>query len=132
MRARANYDKVFEVLKNIIKGTQYENHVFTVGGCERDRIIGGIVKDVDIVIDLPNGGIEFAHWLKENGHTEGSVVVYEHFGTAMFTLKEAPFDNVQITLSGLIISISASCSISPAVISPSFVVLIRTTFGSFE
>ena len=95
MRARANYDKVFEALKNIIKGTQYENHVFTVGGCERDRIIGGIVKDVDIVVDLPNGGIEFAHWLKENGHTEGSVVVYEHFGTAMFTLKEAPFDTIE-------------------------------------
>ena len=50
MRARANYDKVFEVLKNIIKGTPYENHVFTVGGCERDRIIGGIVKDVDIAV----------------------------------------------------------------------------------
>lgn len=95
MRARANYDKVFEALKNIIKGTPYENHVFTVGGCERDRIIGGIVKDVDITIDLPNGAIEFAHWLKENGHTAGSVVVYEHFGTAMFALKEAPFDTIE-------------------------------------
>lgn len=95
MRARANYDKVFEALKNIIKGTPYENHVFTVGGCERDRIIGDIVKDVDITIDLPNGAIEFAHWLKENGYTEGSIVVYEHFGTAMFTLKEAPFDTIE-------------------------------------
>lgn len=95
MRARANYDKVFEALKNIIKGTPYENHVFTVGGCERDRIIGGIVKDVDITIDRPNGAIEFAHWLKENGYTEGSIVVYEHFGTAMFTLKEAPFDTIE-------------------------------------
>ena len=61
MKRRADYDKVFETLKNIIKGTKYENHVFTVGGCERDRIIGGIVKDIDIVLDVPNGGVVFAH-----------------------------------------------------------------------
>ena len=95
MKRAANYDKVFETLKNIIKGTKYENHVFTVGGCERDRVIGGVVKDIDIVVDLPNAGIEFAYWLRDNGHTNGSVVVYEHFGTAMFTLKETPFEAIE-------------------------------------
>lgn len=95
MKRGANYEKVIEVLKNIIKGTQYENHVFTVGGCERDRMLGLIVKDVDIVIDIQNGGIEFAHWLQNNGYTDGSVVIYEHFGTAMFRLKEIPEETIE-------------------------------------
>ena len=95
MKRGANYEKVIEVLKNIIKGTQYENHVFTVGGCERDRMLGLIVKDVDIVINIQNGGIEFAHWLQNNGYTDGSVVIYEHFGTAMFRLKEIPEETIE-------------------------------------
>lgn len=95
MKKGRNYEKVIEALKNIIKGTQYENHVFTVGGCERDRMLGLIVKDVDIVIDTQNGGIEFAHWLQNNGYTDGSVVIYEHFGTAMFRLKEIPEETIE-------------------------------------
>lgn len=90
-----DYGKIFETLRNIIKGTKYDGHVFTVGGCERDRILGNHIKDVDIVIDLPNGGIEFANWLKENGHTDGSVVIYEHYGTAMFRLSDVPNDAVE-------------------------------------
>jgi tRNA nucleotidyltransferase/poly(A) polymerase len=48
------------------------------------------IKDIDLVIDLPSGGIKFAKWLEENGFTKGSVVTYENFGTAMFHLKEFP------------------------------------------
>ena len=92
MRKRGikNYIEIIEHLKNIILGTKFENHVFSVGGCERDLILDSPIKDIDIVIDLPNGGIEFANWLKDNGYTVGSVVVYEHFGSAMFRLKDYP------------------------------------------
>lgn len=84
------YSHIILILKKIIEGTKFDGHVFSVGGCERDRILGNNIKDIDIVVDLPNGGIEFANWLKDNGHTKGSVVVYEHYGTAMFCLKDAP------------------------------------------
>lgn len=87
MRKGVNYEHIKQELKNIIIGTKYENHVFTVGGCERDRLLGNPIKDVDIVVDLPNGGIEFAKWLEENEYIQGSVVIYEHYGTAMFNLK---------------------------------------------
>lgn len=90
-----NYIEIIECLKNIILGTKFENHVFSVGGCERDLILDAPIKDIDIVIDLPNGGIEFANWLKDNGHTVGSVVVYEHFGTAMFRLKDYPDEEIE-------------------------------------
>ena len=90
-----NYMEIIEYLRSIILGTKFENHVFSVGGCERDLILDSPIKDIDIVIDLPNGGIEFANWLKDNGHTVGSVVVYEHFGTAMFRLKDYPDEEIE-------------------------------------
>ena len=90
-----NYIEIIEHLKNIILGTKFENHVFSVGGCERDLILDSPIKDIDIVIDLPNGGIEFANWLKDNGYTVGSVVIYEHFGTAMFRLKDYPDEEIE-------------------------------------
>lgn len=90
-----NYMEIIEYLRSIILGTKFENHVFSVGGCERDLILDAPIKDIDIVIDLPNGGIEFANWLKDNGYTVGSIVVYEHFGTAMFRLKDYPDEEIE-------------------------------------
>ena len=87
--------EIIEYLRSIILGTKFESHVFSVGGCERDLILDAPIKDIDIVIDLPNGGIEFANWLKDNGYTVGSVVVYEHFGTAMFRLKDYPDEEIE-------------------------------------
>lgn len=77
-------------LRDIIKGTKWENHVFAVGGCVRDEIMHNEIKDIDLCVDLCNGGIEFARWLEENGYTKFSVVTYENFGTAMFRLKNFP------------------------------------------
>ena len=94
-KGEKNYIEIIEHLKNIILGTKFENHVFSVGGCERDLILDAPIKDIDIVIDLPNGGIEFANWLKDNDYTVGSVVVYEHFGTAMFRLKDYPDEEIE-------------------------------------
>ena len=89
------YIAIVKYLGKIIEGTKYEGHVFTVGGCERDYQLGQDIKDVDIVIDLPNGGISFATWLAENNYTLGKYVCYEHFGTAMFHLKEFPEDELE-------------------------------------
>ena len=90
-----NYIEIIEYLRSIILGTKFENHVFSVGGCERDLILDAPIKDIDIVSDLPSGGIEFANWLKDNNYTVGSVVVYEHFGTAMFRLKDYPDEEIE-------------------------------------
>lgn len=90
------YYNILDYLKEIIKGTEFEGHVYSVGGCERDKHLGlQTIKDIDIVIDLPNGGINFAKWLHENGLTKGGVVVYENFGTAMFKLKKFPNEEIE-------------------------------------
>lgn len=84
------YIEIRNTLRDIIKGTQWEGHVFVVGGCVRDEIMGLEIKDIDMVIDLPNGGISFVEWMHDNGYTMHAPVVYEGFGTAMFQLKDFP------------------------------------------
>lgn len=82
------FHTVKNTLRDIIKGSPFEGHVYCVGGCVRDMLLHRPIKDIDLVVDLPNGGINLALWLKERGHVLGSVVTYPHFGTAMFTLKK--------------------------------------------
>ncbi len=84
------YHEIVWSLRDIIAGSEYEGHVFVVGGAVRDAQMGNSeIKDIDLVIDLPNGGIEFAKWLKER-ELISNIVVYENFGTAMFHLNEFP------------------------------------------
>ena len=85
----AKYNEILNELKSIITGTEWENHVFTVGGCNRDFLMGNPIKDIDLVVDLPSGGINFAKWLHENGYSSNPVI-YENFGTAMFHLEKFP------------------------------------------
>ena len=97
MNIEVYYD-ILDYLKEIIKDTEFEGHVYSVGGCERDKHLGmKTIKDIDIVVDLPNNsGIRFAKWLESNGNTKGSVVVYENFGTAMFKLKDYSNEEIEV------------------------------------
>ena len=84
------YRAILKHLKTIIAGSEYENHLFAVGGCVRDTIMGNDPKDIDLVIDLENGGLRFAEWMKEKYFINGSVVTYPTYGTAMFKLAAFP------------------------------------------
>lgn len=77
-------------LQNIIEGSEFEEHVYIVGGYVRSIFMGREPNDLDIVVDLPDGGIRFANWMHEKGETDGDVVVYPTFGVGMFRLKEFP------------------------------------------
>lgn len=84
------FHKIVLYIKNLINGTKFDGKTYVVGGAVRDLLMNKEIKDVDIVVEFPNGGIEFANWMEENGHTHGSVVTYPTYGTAMFHLKEYP------------------------------------------
>ena len=88
------YKEILNHLKAIIAGSEFENHLFAVGGCCRDFIMGNEIKDIDLVLDIPDGGIRFAEWMEKNHFTLGHVVTYPTYGTAMFKL--AAFPNVEI------------------------------------
>lgn len=83
--------KLIERLKELIKDSVYENHVYLVGGCVRDFFLSDNYDphDVDIVVDAPDGGITFATWVTY--HTGNYInsknpVVFPNYGTAKFQL----------------------------------------------
>ena len=57
------FGKTLKEIKNAIKCTRFENHVFLVGGAVRDCMLGLPMKDIDLCIDIPNGGMLFAEWM---------------------------------------------------------------------
>lgn len=62
-----------DFISKIIKGTPWEGKVFIAGGYVRDEFMGKDPKDLDILVNAPNGGIEFAKWItKKVGAYRGS------------------------------------------------------------
>lgn len=79
------FGKVLLEIKKAIKGTEYENHVFLVGGAVRDSLLGKPMKDIDLAVDLPNGGLKFAEWIcKEYASYP---CIFPTYGTAKFNLR---------------------------------------------
>ena len=75
------FKKIANYIGDIIKDTPWYQHIYIVGGSVRDFYMGNDIKDIDLVIDLPNGGVDFANWCKNQGYTK-TVVIYETYGTA--------------------------------------------------
>lgn len=75
-------------IAEIIRGTEFDNRVYVVGGFVRDLLMGGEPDDIDLLIEGDiNAGIEFAEWFckKNNIYEEGmNPIVYGLYGTAMF------------------------------------------------
>lgn len=84
------YIEIRDRLKTLISGTEFENRVFFVGGCCRDDIMGCEIKDIDISVALPDGGIRLAQWLQAEGHTVSEPSVFHDYHTAKFRLAEYP------------------------------------------
>jgi poly(A) polymerase len=89
-----------DFLKNLIKGSEWENKVFIVGGYVRDYVMGKDPKDLDLMIDKFNGGIEFAEWVtkKIGNYKEGSnPVIFPRFGTAKFNLNGITHNGIDLS-----------------------------------
>ena len=87
-------------IKNIIKGTEWENNVYIAGGAVRDELLGVSPKDLDLLIDAKDGGIKFAEWItkKIGNYVEGSnPVTFPRFGTAKFNLNGIKFNGQDLT-----------------------------------
>lgn len=84
------YKEIRTYIKELIQGSEFENKIYCVGGCCRDEILDNDIKDIDLVIELPDGGINFANWLYNNHYTKGHVQLYPRFGTAMFKFRKYP------------------------------------------
>lgn len=90
------YHEILAFLRRTIEGTPWEGNIFAVGGCCRDTAMGMPVKDIDLAVSTPDGGIEFAEWLHKKHLTAGKPVTFCKYGTARLTLKEFPADEIEL------------------------------------
>jgi len=91
------FKKIANYIGDIIKDTPWYQHTYIVGGSVRDFYMGNDIKDIDLVIDLPHGGVDFANWCKEQGYTK-TVVIYETYGTAMFKFHQFPDEEIECVM----------------------------------
>lgn len=94
---REEFKKIANYIGDIIKDTPWYQHIYIVGGSVRDFYMGNDIKDIDLVIDLPQGGVKFANWCKDQGYTK-TVVIYETYGTAMFKFKQFPGEEIECVM----------------------------------
>lgn len=88
---RDKFLEIIDYIGNIIKKSPFEGHVYAVGGSVRDYVMGLTeIKDIDLVIDLPDGGIKFAEYVRDNLGLTKTVVTYQTYGTAMFHFFKYP------------------------------------------
>jgi len=78
-------NNILDFIKQLIKNTKWEGKLFLVGGAVRDELIGKDIKDIDLMVNAPNGGIEFSNWITQKTHTHPPVI-FPNFGTAKFNL----------------------------------------------
>ena len=90
---REKFLEITNYIHNIIQDTEFEQHVYAVGGSVRDLIMEKEIKDIDLVIDLPQGGVRFAEWCKEHNYTN-TVVIYATYGTAAMKILERDIECV--------------------------------------
>lgn len=87
-------------LKDIIQGTEWAGKVFAVGGFVRDELMEKTPKDIDVVVNKNQGGIEFATWLaKKLGiYKEGSnPVTFPKFGTAKVSFDGVVYNGIDFS-----------------------------------
>jgi poly(A) polymerase len=89
-----------ELLSNLVKKSPFKGKVHIAGGYVRDELMGLDPKDIDLVIEMPDGGIKFAEWVtKKLGiYRKGSnPVIFPKFGTAKFDLRGVMHKSVDLT-----------------------------------
>jgi len=69
-------------LAKAIRGTEFDGKTYFAGGCVRDQILGRETNDIDITVELPDGGIRLAKLL-HNQKISSKPIVYKQFGTAL-------------------------------------------------
>lgn len=90
------YHKILNYLCQTIDGTEWAGKVYAVGGCCRDLAMGHEIKDIDLAVEIPDGGVKFARWLDSMKKTIREPIYYPMFGTAMLSLDKYPDVEIEI------------------------------------
>ncbi len=80
-------ERVLQVLRGAVRGTEYAGKLFLVGGFVRDQVLGLPSGKDDIDIVLEGDALALARFLREQGVADFEPVVYPKFGTAMVVIQ---------------------------------------------
>jgi len=69
---------------------ELKDKAYVAGGAVRDELLGNIPKDIDIVVEYPQGGIVLAQYIAETLDLRPPVI-FPTFGTAQLLLKEVVY-----------------------------------------
>ncbi len=92
----STYHNILEYFRSISEGTKWDGHLYAVGGCVRDEILGAPIHDVDIAVDLPDGGVKFAMWLLRHKYLVDAPTLFRKFGTAKLRLRKFPEEEIEV------------------------------------
>lgn len=80
-----------EVIAEATRNTNWENHLYLVGGVVRDPLFGlPAPQDIDIVVE--GDALEFAYFLREIGVSSIHPVTYPRFGTALVMVDHSKIE----------------------------------------
>ena len=93
---KEKYEEILTYLRDVTEGTEWEGKVYTVGGCLRDALMGHDIHDVDLAVNLPDGGVTFPIWLEKEGLTLQPPTLYRRFSSSRLKLKAFPEDEIEV------------------------------------
>ena len=80
-------ETILETLRAATRGTEYDGHLFLVGGFVRDKAMGLASAGDDIDLVLEGDALRLAHFLRARGAADHEPVVYPNYGTAMVLVR---------------------------------------------
>lgn len=91
------FELAIENIKGATYSTEFYNKIYLVGGCIRDELLNIPIKDIDIMVDMPDGGVKLAEYLLSSlPDNFSNLVIYERFGTAKITFMSGHDNECEI------------------------------------
>lgn len=87
-----------DMLSSLTKSGPFSGKAYIAGGWVRDSVLGRVSDDIDIAVEMEDGGPKFAKWIAQKIGSH-SPVIFENFGTAMIPLDGVAWNGID--LSGL-------------------------------
>ena len=89
-----------DFIKKTIHGTEWQGKVFIAGGYVRDEFMGKDPKDLDLLVNAPDGGVKFAEWITQRTGTYkagSNPVLFPTYGTSKFNLNGIVHNGIDLT-----------------------------------
>lgn len=86
----SQYCEVKKYIKELLKDSPLKDHVYLVGGCVRDALLGQEISDIDLFVNVPRGAIRLTSWLKQQDRIFPDYCYFRRYMTTKFRFKDYP------------------------------------------